>query len=658
MKKISRCFLNLATVLALVFALAAIAQAQTTPAAQPTDEQQQKEKAEKAALEKKALALLDQVIADAPSLKLPENRVRLQITAADLIWDRNEARARTLFTQATENVAEMIRTAENKENPGRRNVGARPPAQLRQELVMAIARHDAALAYQALASTRSLTPAPTTTDGSGQVSNADDNLEQMLLSRVATLDPKLALQNAEQFLDKGEFPRTLPSVLYQLQRKDKEGALKLEGKLVQSLQSANLLANMDAGNLAITLLAPGPRETPTTTATTSESTPPVTRYNGQLLSESSYQDVLRALVEAALRATPAPAGAGQRGNANPRARRGVQILQPGAPVQLSDAEAEQANARRLLAGVQTLLPKIDQYLPDRAQAIRQKTTETGSGNNRGFDMRQMANMIGGNGDSNSLEAFAASAPPQLQPRIYQQAAMKALDEGNADRARSIANDHLESNARAMINQAIDVRLMADKIETARIEEIRQAVSNVGNDNQRIAVLLQLANAAQKKNPKLTRQLIDDALRLVARPATDYAQMEAQVSVVHSLATLDPARSFQILEPGIQQLNELLAAATVLNGFEVNVFRDGELPLQPSSGLGNMVNRYAQELAVLARTDFERTQTLVNRFQLPEPRIQARLAIAQSLLRPQVQAVENVPFGGAAFGTFIPAIRRP
>jgi len=267
MKKISRCFLNLATVLALVFALAAIAQAQTTPAAQPTDEQQQKEKAEKAALEKKALALLDQVIADAPSLKLPENRVRLQITAADLIWDRNEARARTLFTQATENVAEMIRTAENKENPGRRNVGARPPAQLRQELVMAIARHDAALAYQALASTRSLTPAPTTTDGSGQVSNADDNLEQMLLSRVATLDPKLALQNAEQFLDKGEFPRTLPSVLYQLQRKDKEGALKLEGKLVQSLQSANLLANMDAGNLAITLLAPGPRETPTTTAT-------------------------------------------------------------------------------------------------------------------------------------------------------------------------------------------------------------------------------------------------------------------------------------------------------------------------------------------------------------------------------------------------------
>jgi hypothetical protein len=38
----------------------------------------------------------------------------------------------------------------------------------------------------------------------------------------------------------------------------------------------------------------------------------------------------------------------------------------------------------------------------------------------------------------------------------------------------------------------------------------------------------------------------------------------------------------VLEPGITQLNELLAAAQVLNGFEVEVYRDGELPLQGGS----------------------------------------------------------------------------
>ncbi len=63
----------------------------------PPEEQQQKEKAEK---EKKAYALLEQVVDEAQLLKLPENRVRVQIGAADLFWERNEGRARTLFALA------------------------------------------------------------------------------------------------------------------------------------------------------------------------------------------------------------------------------------------------------------------------------------------------------------------------------------------------------------------------------------------------------------------------------------------------------------------------------------------------------------------------------------------------------------------------------
>jgi hypothetical protein len=106
----------------LLLALGTFAQTpDATPTATATDEQAQKEKA---ALEKKALGLLDQLIADASSLKLPENRIRLQITTADLLWDRSEARARTLFTQAAESVAEMGRAAAAVEvnvNTDRRN---------------------------------------------------------------------------------------------------------------------------------------------------------------------------------------------------------------------------------------------------------------------------------------------------------------------------------------------------------------------------------------------------------------------------------------------------------------------------------------------------------------------------------------------------------
>jgi hypothetical protein len=636
--------------LAIVLTPAVMVRAQTTTQ-QPTDEQQK----EKVALEKKALVLLDQVIAEAPSLKLPENRIRLQINIADLLWQRNETRARTLFSQAGEGVAEMIRSTDaNGVNQRRIGGQSRRPGQLREELVLTVARHDAPLAYQLLASTRSLTPPAD--NAMGQTFNSDQNLEQILLSQVALLDPKLALQNAEQLLEKGQYPRTLASVLYQLQQKDKEAATKLEEKLVQRLQSENMLASIDAGNLAISLLSGGPRPSSTATTSTTDTVVPASTNRGQLLAESSYQDLMRTLVDAALRATPAPAG--QRGENGGRGR-GPNNRQNNVQTTLSDGEIEQNNARRLLSGVQSLLPKIDQYLPDRAQAVRLKAGEIGGGNNRGFDMNQAMTAMR-NGDASSLETMAAAAPAPMQNRIYQQAALKALDEGDVNRAQAIADDHLEPNMRAVVSQAIDFRKMANQIENTTIDEVRTTLAGLSSDNQRTDLLLQLAAAAQKKNAKLARQLLDEAQRLVSRPASSYQQMDAQIKVAYGFAALDSARSFQVLEPGILQLNDLLSAAAVLNGFEVNIFSEGELPMQPSSGLGSMVNRYAQGISLLAKTDFERAQTLANRFQLPEPRLQARLAIAQRVLRPEpIQTAENsLGFGLGGFGGNFRDMRQP
>src|ERR1700730_19312505 len=85
--------------LGLTFGGTPRATAQEQPVQQPTatGEEQEKQKTE---LEKKAYRLLDQVIDEAQSLKLTENRVRVQINAADLLWDHNQARARSLFSLA------------------------------------------------------------------------------------------------------------------------------------------------------------------------------------------------------------------------------------------------------------------------------------------------------------------------------------------------------------------------------------------------------------------------------------------------------------------------------------------------------------------------------------------------------------------------------
>ena len=192
---------------------------QLTPTGARTDEQQQKEKE---AAEKKAAALLEQIVGEVQLLKLPENRIRVQIAAADMLWKRNEARARSMFSLAGDGVSELIRGTDGNSQ--------RWAAQLRQELVLSAAQHDAPLAYQLLAATQSLTP---TADSGNDFRRprADANLEQNLLAQVAALDPKLAAQKVEEALASGQYPNTLTQVISALQSQDKEAATKLTAKV-------------------------------------------------------------------------------------------------------------------------------------------------------------------------------------------------------------------------------------------------------------------------------------------------------------------------------------------------------------------------------------------------------------------------------------------
>lgn len=605
--------------------------AQEQPAPQqPAAEDQEKQKAER---EKNGYRLLDQVIDEAQSLRLPENRVRVQIAAADLLWDSNQGRARSLFATAVEGVAELNRNQQNNNN--RRGGG--PPNrtfQLRQELVLAAARHDAQLAYQLLAATKP--PAAIELDQNARNRmqlTPDDNLEQTLLGRVAALDPKLAATNAEQMMEKGTFPRTLPEVLYRLQEQDKDAAAKLADKTVAKLQASNLLTNNEAVSLAQSLLTTGPR----LVETSARPAPKDAIFRrGPVLPQSAYVSLLGTVVDLALKATPGTQG-NPRQNAAvndtlPMGRR-VQVLGPGNPQSPpTDAQLEQYGARRLLAGIQMVLPSIDQYLPSKAAAVRQKLAEVGlSTNLQMMNLAQTFSATQGNPSADTLVQAAAAAPAQMQPRLYQQAAYKALEEGDTNRARQIATEHLQAGARDALIQRVDFRELAQKADGARLSDIRQVIAAAQTDADKLDLLLQFARDAQKVNPKLSLQLLDEAKQITSRRATSYDQFEQQFRVARGFAAIDSARSFEVLEPVVGQLNELLAAAAVLNGFEVNLFRDGEMSMQAGSGLTSMVNRFGQELAQLAVSDLERSETLAGRFQFPEPRIMTRLAIVQGLL---------------------------
>src|SRR5437870_6777330 len=274
------------------FAQEPSSQTPATAQASPDPQQQQEEKAK---LERKATVLLEQVISEAQALKLPENRIRVQIAAGDMLWEHNPARARDQFNNAGAAIAQMNLEADRTDRDELQTLN-----QLRQDLVLTAARHDADLAYQLLHSTQSQTTNANAGNGRRFMPDPQASLEQSLLAAIAATDPKYAYQKAMESLDKNEYPTAVARVLTQLQAKDKESFDKLSTKVINKLTPDSLMASREADNMALNLLRPGPRpaesgsndssgNSTSSSASTSTANAPV---SSQVLNQSAYHDLL------------------------------------------------------------------------------------------------------------------------------------------------------------------------------------------------------------------------------------------------------------------------------------------------------------------------------------------------------------------------------
>jgi len=569
-------------------------------------------------LEQKALALLNEVVAQAPALKLPDNQVRVQLIVGDLLWDRDEGRARDLFNAAGAAVAQLM-AAGDVDRPKSDLASG-----LRRDLVLAVARHDTELAFQLLRSTRPAVGDTRFNDGE-QVS-----LEQSLVAIVAAKDPIAAYKKIMDLLDDGKYPSEIASLLHRLYSKDHEAFEKLSKKLLSRLTADDLISSYDAGNLAVSLLQQGPIPDSDKDAAKAEDE----TGKDQALVASAYRDLMEAATTAAL--TALPRAPGQSASIldwdTKRLRRNEYIVSDDrvilsmAMIKIAEpGDQRQNNARTMLERLSPLLPRIDQYLPGRAPAIRQKLNELGIGDDRetAIDLE--------NRNSESLMAAAKSAPARMQPEIYEQAAEKALNEGNLDRALQIANEHLDATKREATIRAVELKRMAINPSPEQLEHIRKKLAALPTNSLRVTALIDLAANAQKTNPKLALKFLDDAAGFVGRRARNYEDFSDQLRVAEAFASLDLKRSFAILEAGIAQLNEILSAAAVVNGFEADVFREEELPLEGGSELGKMVSRYGWELGSLAKLDFDSARGSADKFQPPETRLFARLLIAKRVL---------------------------
>ncbi len=583
-------FISLALI-ALFFFFTAAASAQTPGAGTKTPEADSQEEARRT-LEGKALALLEETVAEARGLKLAENRARVLATASGLLWPRDEKAARALFKEATELVAALAATAQEERKP---DDGTQTLSQLRQEMISMVVNRDAQLALDFLRATRQ--PSPERGQNWGGPLDPELVLEVNLASQLAAQDPKVALRLAEESLSRG-YSSNLGRVLHILAAKDAEGASRLAGLIIRKMKPEDLVGNYEATSLATQLLNIARTAAP----------PPQPNENDLRIVELSLIVV------------------------DERTRR--QLIETVTAAALSDKAAR--SGYNLQHALQPVMAEVEKYVPARLPALRSQSAEYQRRLDPHSRMQKEYRAVLEQGTIETLVEAASKAPGEMRDQLYMQAFWRASGEGDGERARQIAENISNPQQRTQLLQDLARRMPWRAFERGSYEEARQLIMRLPMPEERVPMLLQLVGMMLAKGDRqAAREVLDEAAGLFGVGAVGRAQsqqqLNTQLEIARLYAQLDEARAFQLVELSAEQLNELVAAAAVLEGFYQDAFREGELRQQGGYIWNDLITRCSSALAQLAPHDFTRARSTVEHFRRADVRVAAQLVFVRDLL---------------------------
>ncbi len=571
--------------------------AQTPPAKAPTEQKPQISKE----LEQKALVMLDEIIKDTQSFRVPENRLRLKAVAANLLWKHDEVRARIYFKETMAGIVDLLNNQDDNDSPPQLIFPG--IAQLRRDVVQMLAALDPRMARDFLRATRppGSKPQDVAYGRYGELYN-DLQLEYNLATQITATDPKQALELAEENLSKG-FSYELINTLNTLKEKDREAAAKLASAMVAKLRSENLSSNGEAANVAASMLN-------IVFDSSTESDGKEAKKVAPLLDHQGMRELLEMNITLAINS---PSNSGR------------------------------------METIAALLPQVQKYAPSRVAELRRKMaqhkTPTATNDDEGeedgapsHDWAKLQSTIE-KGTPDDLLAEAAKAPSGMRDHFYHAAAMKFAEKGEVEKAREIINTNIsEPNMRKYYLNEINQHVSFTAAEQGKMDQVRKSLATLRTNEERALLLAQLATALMAKgDKKLARQLLEEAQVLVNYRAKNITQLGAQLMVVQAYAKLNPERSLTMLEPVVDQLNELLAAAITLGGFILDheVIRDDEIRMEIFTTLLPYATQlFMADLRELAIADFDRTRALADRFQRDEVRMLARLLVVQSVIGEQ------------------------
>ncbi|HKR21679.1 MAG TPA: hypothetical protein VJS17_03750, partial [Pyrinomonadaceae bacterium] len=384
-------------------------------------------------------------------------------------------------------------------------------------------------------------------------------------------------------------------------------AAELANEIANKLLSEKLLKNQQAPSLLVGLLSISepPRDTPP--AETNGSARP------RLLSPQQYRDLLQKALSEALAFKPPP------GNTY---------------------SPEREQAWNLLQNLRGLSGEVDAVMSGGAAAVEKKVNEFNAVNNNP-QLEEVAKYQNAINDSNvpldDTLASIARAPKDHREQLYVQIASRAAMNGDTAKARQIINDHVKNPyQRQQAIAQIEHQETQRSMQKGKFEDALRNIAEVEDVDDRAQLLSQIAGQigpGQKRPAALA--LLEQARGMLPESpqARSQAQMNALLEIARAFSRYDTKRAFEIVDPLVDQFNEMTIAARTLEGFGYQYYEQDELNLNNGNAVGGTATQLTTTLGSLAQTNFERAKTTADRLRLPEVRLRAYLDIAQQFLSP-------------------------
>jgi len=289
-----------------------------------------------------------------------------------------------------------------------------------------------------------------------------------------------------------------------------------------------------------------------------------------------------------------------------------------------------------LQGLQGFGTDLDTFVDGASARIEKKLAEINIVTNPYQAEMQTFQLKLDNGNTEAAIESVQKAPQEIRESLYVQLANHALAKGDSARARQIINDYVsnpQQKRQALAN--LEQQEMYAAVTRGKVEEALAAIANIRNPHERANMLMQVVTQIGPGQKRTNALALLEQVRGMLAPgiqAPDQEQMNVLLELARAFSRYDGKRAFEIVEPLVDQVNDICNAARTLEGFGVEFYEGDELNMQNGSGVANAAMQVSNALGVLAVQNFDRAKSMSDRLKLPEVRLRAYLAIAQQTIQ--------------------------